>query len=328
MNRNQSLHFACLIAAVLCCPGVWAASANARTPSTDGQFDQLVDDFVLGTLALSPTTATSFGYHVHHGASLDDMLDDFSPAGIAASRSLLRDIEARIARLDTGALDAEERADIDIMRDALGASALELDEIQSYRHNPTTYVELLGNGLYTPYVLQYAPPAERYRHIVNRLNKVPELIRQAEANLRDSPEVWNQVARDENQGNVALIDTTLRADCPPNERMRYDQAAAAAIAALTGFNHWLEDNLAEKPSDWRLGKERYAKKFRLVLATGKTPEALLKEAEADLAKTQAEIARLAAPKTAEQALADVARQHATAATFMPSAEQALGAGPG
>jgi uncharacterized protein (DUF885 family) len=336
MNKIKRPHIACLLCAVLCAPNAWAAPANAKPASTakpaatahaasTDPFEQLLDDFVLGTLALSPTTATSFGYHVHHGAPLDDMLDDFSPAGIAASRSLLRDIEARIARLDTGALDAEQRADIDIMRDALGASALELDEIQSYHHNPTTYVELLGNGLYTPYVLQYAPPTERYRHIVNRLNKVPELIRQAEANLRDSPEVWNQVARDENLGNVALIDTTLRADCPPNERMRYDQAAAAAIAALTGFNHWLEDNLAEKPSDWRLGKERYAKKFRLVLATGKTPEALLKEAEADLAKTQAEIARLAAPKSVEQALAEVARQHATVADYIPSARQALAA---
>ncbi len=152
---------------------------------------------------------------------------------------------------------------------------------------------------------------------------MPELIRQAETNLQDSPEVWNRVAREENTGNIGLIDTTLRADCPPEERMRYDQAAAAAVAALHGFNHWLEDNLAEKQGDWRLGKERYAKKFRLVLATGKTPEALLAEAEADLVKVRAEIARLAAPKTVEQALADVARQHATVATYMPSAKQAL-----
>src|SRR5882724_72961 len=134
-----------------------APTGNAKAASTDGQFDQLVDDFVLGTLALSPTAATGFGYHVHHGASLDDMLDDFSPAGIAASRSLSRDIEARIARLDTASLDAEQRADIDVMHNALGASRLELDEIQSYRHNPTSYVELLGNGLYSPYMLQYAP---------------------------------------------------------------------------------------------------------------------------------------------------------------------------
>jgi uncharacterized protein (DUF885 family) len=346
MNKIQSLHLACLLTGVLCSPSVWAASANvnavsasakaastgsagapstgnAKAASTDGQFDQLVDDFVLGTLALSPTTATGFGYHVHHGVSLDDMLDDFSPAGIAASRSLLHDIEGRIARLDTASLDAEQRADIDIMHNALGAARLELDEIQSYRHNPTSYVELLGNGLYTPYVLQYAPATDRYRHIINRLSKIPELIRQAETNLQDSPEVWNRVARDENTGNIGLINTTLRDACPTGERMRYDQAAAAAIAALQGFNHWLEDNLAEKPSDWRLGKERYAKKFSLVLATGKTPEALLAEAEADLVKVRAEIARLAAPKTVEQALADVARQHATAATFMPSAKQAL-----
>jgi uncharacterized protein (DUF885 family) len=331
MNKNRRLSIrlirrlrvAGLLAGALCCPGVWAASPNAKGPAADGQFEQLVDDFVLGTLALAPSTATGFGYHVHHGASLDDMLDDFSPTGIAASRSLVHDIEARIARLDTTSLDAEQRADIDIMHDALGAARLELDEIQGYRHNPTSYVELLGNALYTPYVLQYAPALQRYRHIINRLNKVPELIRQAEANLQDSPEVWNRVARDENTGNIGLIDITLRADCPPEERMRYDQAAAAAVAALHGFNHWLENNLAEKQGDWRLGKERYAKKFRLVLATGKTPEALLAEAEADLVKVRAEIARLAAPKTVEQALGDVARQHATVATYMPSAKQAL-----
>src|SRR6202140_548581 len=249
MNKIKRPHIACLLCAVLCAPNAWAAPANAKpgsatkppaapahAASTD-PFEQLLDDFVLGTLALSPTTATAFGYHVHHGASLDDMLDDFSPAGIAASRSLLQDIEARIARLDTASLDAEQRADIDIMQGALGASRLELDEIQGYRHQPTTYVELLGNGLYSPYVLHYAPAPERYRHIINRLNKVPEFIRQAEANLQDSPEVWNRVAREENEGNVGLIDQTLRADCPLEERMRYDQAAARAIAALNGFNH-------------------------------------------------------------------------------------------
>jgi uncharacterized protein (DUF885 family) len=322
MNKNKALRLACALAGMVGCSGAFAAAAPKAAPS-ESAFEQLVDDFVFGTLALSPTTATGFGYHVHHGASLDDALDDFSPAGIAASKALLADIEARIGRLDTASLDPEQRADVDMMRDALGASRLELDEIQGYRHNPTTYVELLGNGLYSPYVLHYAPAPERYRHIISRLTKIPELVRQAEANLQDSPEAWNRVAREENTGNIGLIDTTLRDDCPPGLRMRYDQAAAAAIAALQGFNHWLENTLDDKVSDWRLGKELYAKKFRLTLATGKTPEQLLGEAEADLVKARAEIARLAAPKTVEQALADVARQHATVATYMQSAKQAL-----
>jgi uncharacterized protein (DUF885 family) len=326
MNKIQSLKFACLLTGTIACPSLWAAAANARAAPKAGSespFEQLVDDFVFGTLALSPTNATGVGYHVHHGTNLDDLLDDFSPAGIAAARNLQNDIEARIARLEPASLDAEQRADIDIMHNALGTSRLELDEIQSYRHNPTTYVELLGNGLYSPYVLQYAPAPERYRHIINRLLKIPELVRQAEANLQDSPEAWNLVARDENAGNIGLINSTLRDDCPRGERMRYDQAAVPAIAALEGFNHWLADTLAEKRSDWRLGKERYAKKFRFTLATSKTPEALLAEAEADLVKVRAEIASLAAPKTVEQALADVASRHATAATYMASAKQAL-----
>jgi uncharacterized protein (DUF885 family) len=328
MNKNPSFHAASALVCLLCCSGAWAAAGAPKAALPESAFEQLVDDFVFGTLALSPTNATSFGYHVHHGVSLDDALDDFSPTGIAASKTLLSDIEARIGRLDMGSLDAEQRADIDMMRDALGASRLELDEIQSYRHNPTTYVELLGNGLYSPYVLHYAPAPERYRHIITRLTKIPELIRQAEANLQDSPEVWNRVAREENTGNIGLIDTTLRDDCPPGLRMRYDQAAAGAIAALQGFNHWLENTLDNKVGDWRLGKELYAKKFRLTLATGKSPEQLLAEAEADLAKARAEIARLAAPKTVEQALADVARQHATVATYMQSAKQALAGATG
>jgi uncharacterized protein (DUF885 family) len=319
MNKIHWLVLSSSLAGLICAAQAGPASPTSRA----SEFDQLVDDFVFGTLALSPATASGAGYHVHHGASLEDQLDDFSESGILASHSLLHDIEARLARLDEGTLDAEQRADVGIMRDAIGAARLDLDEIQSYRHNPTTYVELLGNALYSPYVLQYAPAPERYRHLINRLNKIPDLIRQAEANLQDSPDIWNRVAREENAGNVTLIDTTIRGDCPTSERMRYDQAAAAAIAALQGFNHWLEDHLAEHRSDWRLGKDLYAKKFRLVLQTGKTPEALLQEAEADLSKARAEIARLAAPKSVEQALAEVARQHATAAGFMASAKDAL-----
>ena len=328
MNKIPSFCFVHALACILCCSSAWAAADTPKAAPPESAFEQLVDDFVFGTLALSPTTATSFGYHVHHGVSLDDALDDFSPSGVAASKALLTDIEARIGRLDAGSLDAEQRADIDMMRNALGASRLELDEIQSYRHNPTTYVELLGNGLYSPYVLHYAPAPERYRHIIARLTKIPELIRQAEANLQDSAEVWNRVAREENTGNIGLIDNTLRDDCPPGLRMRYDQAAAGAIAALQGFNHWLENTLGDKIGDWRLGKELYAKKFRLTLATGKSPEQLLAEAEADLVKARAEIARLAAPKTVEQALADVARQHASVATYMQSAKQALAGATG
>jgi uncharacterized protein (DUF885 family) len=303
---------------------VWLGGLSpARATPTDLQFNQVVDDFVFGTLALSPTTATSVGYHRHHGAALDDLLEDFSPAGIKASLSLLSDIEIRIGALDSKSLSAEQRADIDIIHDAIGATRLDVEEIQSYRHNPTTYVELIGNALYTPYVLHFAAPEERFKHIIKRLHLIPQLIHQAEDNLQDSPEIWNKVAREENAGNVDLIDGVLRTNCPAPLLHDYEQAAAPALDALRGFNIWLDTSLSKRTADWRLGQSRYAKKFRYVLATGKTPESLLSEAEADLAKTRNEMVHLAAPKTVEQALAEVALHHATPATYIGAAKQSL-----
>ena len=304
--------------------GAWGISVARATPA-DLQFSQVVDDFVFGTLALSPVTASTVGYHKHHGEMLEDKLDDFSAAGIKAQIKLQRDIETRIDKLDANAFNQEQRADIEVMRDAIGATRLDIEEVQSYRHNPTIYVELVGNALYTPYVLHYAPAEERFKHIIQRLIRIPQLVRQAEANLSDSPEIWNKVAREENTGNIDLIEGVLRNNCPKDLAHEYMLAAEPALIALRAFDDFLDGTLAKKTSDWRLGKVFYAKKFSYVLATGKTPDALLKEAEADLVKTRDEMVQLAAPKTVEQALADVALQHASPHTYMSAAKQTLAA---
>ena len=87
---------------------------------------------------------------------------------------------------------------------------------------------------------------------------------QAKANLRDAPEVWNRVAQQENEGNIGLIDKTLRAKVPSAEKGDFDRAAAAALTALRDFNKYLKNDLSHRTSDWRLGKEKYAKKFRIL----------------------------------------------------------------
>ena len=66
--------------------------------------------------------------------------------------------------------------------------------------------------------------------------------------------------------------------------------------AAKDFNDFLKNNLSAKTSDWRLGKEKYAKKFALVLASGRSPEDLLAAAEADLKTVRAEMAKLPRPR--------------------------------
>lgn len=287
------------------------------------QLQSLTSDFVYGSLALSPVTATASGYHEHNHISLDERLDDYSPAGIAGQRDFYQGIESRISALTAGSLDPEQNADLEIIRANTGLALLELDSIQSYRHNPTVYVELVGNALFNPFVLNYAPKEQRFHQIIERLKRVPALLDQAKANLADAPEVWNRVAMEENQGNMDLIDQELRAAVPDAEKTEYDAAAKKALDALLDFNAFLRDTLSKKPADWRLGKEKYARKFDYVLAIGETPEQLLAEAEADLKTIRAEMEKLAAPKSVKQALDEIAKRHATAETYMAEAKKTL-----
>ena len=297
---------------------------NTKSPATAGasDFERLTDDLLYGGLALSPVAATATGYHVHNGIALDELLDDYSAAGIERQRQFYLGLQARVGSLNTASLDKEQQADLDIIRNNLNLSLLDLDTLQSYKHNPTSYVELAGNALFSPYVLNYAPADRRFQHIIARLEKMPALFQQAKANLVDVPEVWNRVAREENEGTIGLIDKTLRAAVPEAQKAAYGRAAELAIAAMKDFNAYLEHGLKQS-GDWRLGPEKYARKFEYVLATGKSPDELLAEAEADLKTTRLEMEKLAAPKTVRQALDDIARQHATPATYMGDARRTL-----
>ena len=300
------------------------AMTSCTTPKkSPPDFEKLSSDFVYGSLALSPVNATATGYHQDHGVALDEMLDDFSPSGIQRQRSFYQSFQSRIAAIDPNTLDKEQKADLGVIQNQIGLSMLEYDRIQSYKHNPTVYVELAGNALFNPYVLNYAPLDQRFRQIVKRLQKFPALFDQAKANLVDSPEVWTRVAGEENEGNIDLIDKTLRNAAPQNVRADYDVAAKTALDTLRGFDDYLKTTLAKKPADWRLGKDKYAEKFKYTLAVGKTPEQVLSEAEADLKSTREEMAKLAAPKTAKEALDDIAKQHPTPDTYIPEAKRTL-----
>jgi uncharacterized protein (DUF885 family) len=285
--------------------------------------EKLTQDFIYGTLALSPVNATQAGYHQHNGTVLDDLLDDYSPAGLEQQRAFCKGIQDRASAMDVARLDKEQKADLDIIKSNTGLCLLEINSIQSFKHNPTVYVELVGSALFPPYMLNYAPIEQRFDHITHRLEKVPALFDQAKANLADAPEVWNRVAREENDGNIELIDKTLRDAAPAAQKAAYAAAATKALAAARDFNVFLKDKLSAKTSDWRLGKENYAKKFDFVLAAGRTPEQLLASAEEDLKTVRAEMAKLAAPQTIEQALEAAARQHPMRENYIPAAQRML-----
>ncbi len=248
----------------------------------DEQVRKLAEDFVNTSLALSPSTATSMGYHQHQGVMLDELLDDLSDQAIAGERVFYNEAHANADRMAQMQVTPEARADLTIIKQQAELGLLELDTLQSYKHNPTFYVESLGNALYSPFIQNYAPEQDRLTQITARLERIPAFLDAAKKNLLDAPAIWNEVAQQENDGNIHLIEQTIQPKIPQSLRPRFDKAAQNAISALKSFNVFLKEVLSKRPSDWRIGQKNYAAKFRLALATAETPDQTLVRARESL----------------------------------------------
>jgi uncharacterized protein (DUF885 family) len=282
------------------------AQTSSSSNRGDAKFAQLCEEFIHETLALSPSNASQAGYHLHvdpktgKTIELDALLDDVSPAGMAEQRRLYSQWRDRFhAETPLASLGVEDAADWQLIDDQIALNLLEFDRIQNYKHNPTVYVELLGSALFQPLTDEYAPQDVRLGHILSRIAGTPKFLDRAKSELLDADPIFVKVALEENEGNVDLIQNTIAAAIPAGSKLKpqFERVAPPAVEALKNFSSWLQNDLSKRKTNrtWRLGRDLYAEKFRLVMETSVTPDDVLSDAERELEKTRAEMLEIALP---------------------------------
>ena len=279
----------------------------AQPQDASAKFATLSDEFMKASLVLSPSGASQAGYHsyadptTHKTVALDALLDDMSADGIAKQRAFYAEWRERFRNESPiASLNPEDAADWQLLDDQIGLNLLEFDKIQSYKHNPTVAVELIGNAIFLPLAQNYAPLETRLSHVLARVSQIPHFLVQVQPYIADADPVWIKTAVEENEGNIDLIQTTLKQQIPPNSEQlttEYSQVTPAAIAALKSYNDYLSGIFLKraKTGTWRLGKPLYDEKFRLVMETPVTPEQVLADAEAELTAVRAEMLQIALP---------------------------------
>jgi len=285
---------------------VQAQTMHSGNTAANPKFSALCDQFVKASLALSPVGASQAGYHKHvdpktgKTVALDAQLDDLSPAAFAEQLKFYREWRNKFeTQMPIASLNAEDAADYRLIDDQISLALLELEQIKNYKHNPTVYVELLGNGLFLPLTQDYAPKEVRVGHVISRIGQIPRFLEQAKAQLVDADPIFISTAIDENDGNIGQV-ASVAAEIPAGSPLKsqYDKDTPAAKKALTDFNEWMKKDLAKRPSSgrsWRLGPEWYAKKFRYVMETSVEPAQLLADAEERLKQSRADMLQLALP---------------------------------
>jgi uncharacterized protein (DUF885 family) len=288
-------------------PSLFITAQTMQTnPQANAKFSQMCDQFVKDSLALSPVTASGAGYHKHvdpktgKTIDLDAQLDDVSPQGTAEQEKFYRMWRQRFQQeTPITSLNVQDAADFRLIDDQIALNLLDFEKTQSYKHNPTGYVELIGNAMFLPLTQEYASKEVRVGDVISRIGQIPRFIEQTKSQLTDSDPIFISTAIDENEGNINLVDS-VAADIPSGSPLRaqYDKVAPAAKKSLTDFNDWMKNDLAKRPANdrtWRLGKKWYDEKFRYVMETSITPEQLLADAEAKVKATRAEMLQLALP---------------------------------
>lgn len=323
-------------------------SASCSRKSSSDDFRKFTDDAVYNILSFSPVTASGQGLHRYNGEDFDRELDDPGYQSVQRQRNYYADLHKRLEAFDKDSLQPEDRADYDILEYQIGLALFDIDIAQSWRHSPQTFVEIVGTGLFSPLVLEYAPKQERFRHIIARLEKLPNLVEIERRQLRGVPSVWSDVAKQENDGNIDLIDHTLRDAAPAELKPEYNRAAGSALDALRLFNRFLQEDVGRRGgenADWRLGADRYATKFRFALATDRSPDEVLAAAEKRLGEVRARMLEISLPlhakwfaphgdhadlkgaerenKVVKEALDHIAQDHSTPASYFDDARKDL-----
>ncbi|MGO9261367.1 MAG: DUF885 domain-containing protein [Bryobacteraceae bacterium] len=326
---------------------VWLALlAVGCGKSPSERFSQLSKEYIDTTLSFSPSLATGVGLHQYQKQDLDSMLDDVGAQSFDRQKKFYEDFLNRLQALDAKQLSMEDQADMAMLQDQCTLALMDFNELHPQLHNPTIYVETLGNALFSPFVLEYAPKPVRYRRLISRLEKVPLFLDQAALNLISAPGIWTKVAIQENQGNIDLVNQTIRAAMPPELLDEYARAARPALAAMHKFDEYLRNSLSGRDNaDWRLGQARYTRRFQAVLEAGTEADTVLANAERELDRVRAGMLDLAMPlhrqmfpahkdhadlsgdalknQVIGEVLSKIAERHGTPENYMDDARQDL-----
>ena len=280
-------------------PAAQTATAKASASASDGgtmsgdqsanaRFAGFAEKLLGEYLEKNPTRATEAGEH-----RFDDKWPDLSIVGEAADRKLIDARLAELAAFPVDSLGAAERVDHALLRNVLSYWRFALDDLKEAEVDPLLYTRLVGDGLDPLVNRDFAPIERRLGSLRARLEGVPAIVAIAKQRLGHPPRIFTETAIEQNKGLIALCKEDLAPyfDKAPEQKAALQAAAAAATAALTSFQSFLEkDLLARSDGDLRLGRARFEKKLRFELDDQVDIDAIARGARDLLDRTQAEMA--------------------------------------
>ena len=242
-----------------------------QNPETEA-LDKLAGDFWMWRAKYAPFTGDDVNRIERPGGTRD-----WSAAAIDKQRKDLAQFAARWKKIDFKGWPVPKQIDYKLIGSALSRVQWELDVNPRWKRDPTFYIA----QTLTPVVETLTVPgpydAARSREILTRVDNIPAILQQGEANLTNPSAPFATVAiqavenirpRLHQMATALLTSTTLK-------EQELNGATDRAAEALEKFRQQLQEKLPSLPKETALGRDAYVFFLTNVALIPYSPEELL-----------------------------------------------------
>lgn len=268
--------------------------AIASTHSSNQVFYQLVDHyFDTFYFPTKPTAATQLGIHTY-----DDKLEDYSKAAIANHVKTLNRFIAKINAINPTNLDEQAQSDRELLLNSIRGELLTLQQIRPWENNPDYYSGGITYSTFTMIERQFDSMDNRLRSLIAREKLMPNVLQEAQHNLKNPPKIYTQIALEQLPGIIKFFQSDVPAAFSevhnPELSKQFSASNSAVIDALFAYQTWLKQNLLPKAhGDFRIGKENFVKKLQYDEMVSIPLDRLIALDKANMQANQKEFARIA-----------------------------------
>ena len=289
---------------------------------------QFVDDYFNAYFEWNPSAATSVGFHQYDGN-----IEDYSAAAVAKRIETLKLLQGQISGLPSRRTPDEE-IDIEILDGQIRAELVDLETLETWRHNPMNYVSVPGGAIDNLMKRNFAPAAERLRSVIARLKGIPKIVAAMKQNIDNPPREFTELAFRIAHGSVGFFRTSVAnwaKDAASDDTALLNEFATANAAAANSLQDaadWLQKTLLPKSQGtYAIGREKFSKKLLYEEMVDEPPERILAIGEENLEKDyQAFIEtalKIDPSKDPHEVMRLLSDEHPTEASLIPEAKKTV-----
>ncbi|MCI0682689.1 MAG: DUF885 domain-containing protein [Gemmataceae bacterium] len=281
MKRGLLLGIAMMIAQPL------AHSEAQNSGKEDAKLDAFFKDYLDEEFKHRPLDASRAGDH-----RFDHLLDDVSAPARAAATVRVRKMLAELPkRIDYNRLTRAGQIDFEIWRHHLQRNLWLADNTKPFEDDPRVYNDYISESVYVLLTQSTEPKPVNIKNAAQRMTFIPRIVAAARASIKNPPKVLTEVALRQLKGAISFYESgiyEIAGETPQLSELR--APAQRILPVLRDYLKFLEEDVLPRSNgEWRLGKEKFAQKLELELDAGVTAEEVLKDAEAEADRVEAEM---------------------------------------